>query len=340
MKKLIVVLLALLLMVSGCGSQNSDTDTQTYRIGICNFVDDASLNQIADNIQRRLNELAAQNSVELKIYYDNPNADANVMAQIISNFITDNVDIMVGIATPVAAAMQGATEDNNIPVIFSAVSDPVNSKLVDSLAKPGANISGTSDYLNTEALLQIILAVDPDIRKVGLLYDIGQDSSTGPVQEARQFFSARGIEIVEKTGTNVDEIKLAAQALIQENVEAVFTPTDNTVMTAELSIYESFAEAGIPHYCGADSFALNGAFLGYGVDYSNLGVETANMVFEVLVNGRDISSLPVMTFDNGIATINTETCVALGLDFAEISSRISGFCTAIQEIQTNEEFQN
>ena len=90
-------------------------------------------------------------------------------------------------------------------------------------------------------------------------------------------------------------------------------------MTAELSIYEMFAEAGIPQYTGADSFALNGAFLGYGVDYANLGVETANMVADILVNGKNPAEMPVMTFDNGTATVNTETCAALGFDYDQIA---------------------
>ena len=95
----------------------------------------------------------------------------------------------------------------------------------------------------------------------------------------------------------------------------MFTPTDNTIMKAELAIYETFADAGIPHYTGADSFALNGAFLGYGVDYANLGRETADMIASILTEGKDPATTPVITFDNGTATVNTEICEKLGLDF-------------------------
>ena len=121
-------------------------------------------------------------------------------------------------------------------------------------------------------------------------------------------------------------------------MDAVFTPTDNTIMTAELAIYETFADAGIPHYTGADSFALNGAFLGYGVDYANLGVETANMVAEILVDGADPATTPVMTFDNGTATVNTETCAALGLDYDVIAETFAPLCTKVQPITTAESF--
>ena len=110
-------------------------------------------------------------------------------------------------------------------------------------------------------------------------------------------------------------------------------------MTAELSIYEKLADAGILHYAGADSFALNGAFLGYGVDYANLGVETANMVADILLNGADPASTPVKTFDNGTATVNTDICDKIGLSFDEVKKTFEPFCTKVEEIQTAESFE-
>lgn len=346
MKKIITITLCLLVSLCLSACQNSvnepetaPSETEAYTIGICNYVDDASLNQIVNNITKQLDTLTEGSDVTIEVLYDNANADANVMAQIISNFIAKEVDLMVGVATPVALNMQAMTEDNQIPVIFAAVSDPLSCGLVDSLDKPGHNISGTSDFLNTKNVLQLILQQNPEIKKAGLLYDAGQDASTKPVEEAKEFFAQNNIECIEKTGTNVDEIKLAASALIAEGVEAIFTPTDNTVMTAELSIYEAIADAGILHYTGADSFALNGAFLGYGVDYANLGKETADMIYEVLVNKADISSLKVKTFDNGTATINTDIVEKLGLDLDTLKTQFKAFCTKIETIQTAEEFE-
>ena len=118
-----------------------------------------------------------------EVSYDNCNADATVMEQIISNFIADDVDLMIGVATPVAMRMQALTEDNEIPVVFSAVSDPVGAELVESLDKPGANVTGTSDYLDADAIMNLIFANDPDAKKIGLLYDVGQDSSAASMNE-------------------------------------------------------------------------------------------------------------------------------------------------------------
>jgi len=111
-------------------------------------------------------------------------------------------------------------------------------------------------------------------------------------------------------------------------------------MTAELSIYEKFAEAKIPHYCGADSFALNGAFLGYGVDYANLGVETAKMAADILLNEKDPAEVPVMTFDNGTATVNTDICKDLGLDYDELAETFKPYCMEVKPIETAEEFDD
>lgn len=311
-----------------------------YTVGICNYVDDASLNQIVANIQSRLAEISEEQGVTFNVSYDNCNADAAVMEQIITDFQADGVDLMVGVATPVAMRMQALTEGTDIPVVFSAVSDPVGAELVESMDAPGANLTGTSDYLDTASIMNLILAANPDTAKIGLLYDQGQDSSTSAIAEAKAYLDEKGIEYVERTGTTTDEVQLAADALVADGVDAVFTPTDNTIMTAELSIYETFIEAGIPHYTGADSFALNGAFVGYGVDYANLGVETADMIADILMNDADPAVTAVRTFDNGTATVNTETCEALGLDFEEIKAAFEPYCTQVNEIITAESFDD
>ncbi len=308
-----------------------------YKVGIVQFVDDASLNQIEASIEKELDAKAAELGVTFDYgdYTYNGQADSTVLNQIATELVASEVDVIVPIATPAAMIMQNATEDNQIPVVFSAVSDPVGAGLVESMEAPGSNITGTSDALNTEAIMDLIVAANPEIKKIGLLYSKSEDSSKTPVEAAKAYCADKGIEVVEKTGTTNDEVSLAADALIAGGAEAVFTPTDNTVMTAELAIYEKFIEAGVPHYGGADSFALNGAFLGYGVNYEELGTATADMVVDVLVNGAEPASMAVVTLDNGIATVNTETAEGIGLDY----SMFAGMCTELREIVTAEEFE-
>lgn len=319
---------------------SEESSGASYTIGICNYVDDASLNQIVENINARLAEIESEQGITINVKYDNCNADANVMNQIIANFAADNVDLMVGVATPVAMAMQSATEDSKTPVVFAAVSDPVGAGLVASLEEPGSNVTGSSDNLDTNSVMNLIFAQNPDAKKIGLLYDVGQDSSTAAIEHAKTYLDDKGVEYVERTATTAEEVALAAQALVSDGVDAVFTPTDNTIMKAELAIYETFADAGIPHYTGADSFALNGAFLGYGVDYANLGRETADMIASILTEGKDPATTPVITFDNGTATVNTEICEKLGLDFDTVSEAFAPYCTRVEEITTAESFSD
>lgn len=319
---------------------SEESSGASYTIGICNYVDDASLNQIVENINARLAEIESEQGITINVKYDNCNADANVMNQIIANFAADNVDLMVGVATPVAMAMQSATEDSKTPVVFAAVSDPVGTGLVASLEEPGSNVTGSSDNLDTNSVMNLIFAQNPDAKKIGLLYDVGQDSSTAAIEHAKAYLDDKGVEYVERTATTAEEVALAAQALVSDGVDAVFTPTDNTIMKAELAIYETFADAGIPHYTGADSFALNGAFLGYGVDYANLGRETADMIASILTEGKDPATTPVITFDNGTATVNTEICEKLGFDFDTVSEAFAPYCTRVEEITTAESFSD
>ena len=193
-------------VLAGCGGQSNDqkdagnttsateetADGKVYQVGIVQYVDDASLNQIVKAVKE---ELDAKGK-ELGVTFDyanhtyNGQADATVMNQIASDLINDNVDAIVPVATPVAMVMQAATEETQTPVVFSAVSDPVITGLVESMDKPGSNITGTSDMLDTDAIMDLMLAAQPDIKKVGLLYDKGQDSSTQPIADAKEYLDA------------------------------------------------------------------------------------------------------------------------------------------------------
>ena len=339
MKKLIALTLAVMMLLSLTGIAAAEGKT-AFKIGICNFVDDASLNQIIANIRARLAEIEQERGVKVEIMEDNCNLDGSVLDQIIANFIASEVDLMVGVATPVAMAMQGKTEDSKLPVVFAAVSDPVGAGLVESLEAPGANLTGTSDYLDTNAVLNLIFALKPEASKIALLYNPSEDASTAPIEAAKKILTEKGVSYKEYSGANVSDVMLAADAIVADGMDAVFTPTDNTIMASELSIYETLASAGIPHFTGADSFALNGAFLGYGVDYANLGRETADTVAAILLDGADAASTPVKTFDNGTATVNTEICEMLGLNYDEVAALFAPYCIKVQPITTAESFDD
>ena len=320
---------------SAAGSAAAASEAgQTFKVGIVNYVDHASLNQIVASVESRLDKVGAEKGVTFD--YANAQADQSNLNQIGADLVADQVDVIVAVATPTAATMLAAVEDTDIPVVYSAVTDPVSAGFDGE-----EGITGTSDALNTEAIMNLITAINPDIDTIGLLYDLSQDASTQAIADAKAFCDSKGIKYIEKNGTTTAEVQMAAEALVAAGVKAVFTPTDNTVMTAELSIYEIFTDAGVMHFTGADSFALNGAFVGYGVDYVQLGEATADMVVELLCEGKTTADLPYQTFDNGIVTINTETAAALGMDdntLNMIKEAFKPYCTEIVVVTTQENF--
>ncbi|MCD7744508.1 MAG: ABC transporter substrate-binding protein [Lachnospiraceae bacterium] len=312
---------------------------EEYKVGVLKLMDHASLDQIEDAILAELDALSeeGEDTYVYEGYVYSGNADSSTMMQQASQLINDDeVDVVIPIATMPVSILMEEVEDSgkDTPIVFAAVSDPVGSGVVESMDEPGANVTGTSDALNTEAILDLMFIANPDLDKVGLLYSLSEDSSTQPIADAKAYLDEKGIEYVEATGTSTSEIQQAVESLAADGVQAIFTPTDNTVMAAELSIYETLIENGIAHYTGADSFAANGAFVGFGVDYELLGKETADLAVEIL-QGADPATTPVVTFDNGIVTVNTETAEALGIDY-------SGFeevATQIVEVVTSESME-
>lgn len=346
-KKLLTLALAgaMTLSLAACGSksdgssndaqQGGDESGKTYKVAIIKQLDHASLDEIANAVAAELDKIAADNNVTIEYDITSGQNDQTILKQLSDQAIADQVDAIIPIATTAAQISALSAEDTKTPVVYAAVSDPEAASLT------GIDyVTGTSDALNTSFIMDMMFAQNPDVAKVGLLYSLSEPNSTKPIADAKAYLDAKGIEYVEQTANTNDEVVAAASALIADGVDAVFTPTDNVIMAAELAIYEDLAKAGIPHYTGADSFALNGAFLGYGVDYANLGVETANMVSGILLDGSKPSATPVLTFDNGTATINTDICRELGLNYDELAETFAPLCTKVQSIVTAESFDD
>ena len=201
-----VLAVTALMGLSACGSKTEDNKAEgkTYKVGIVQFVDDASLNQIEAAIEAELDAKAAELGVKFDYTLYNGQADATTLNQIGAELVSKGVDLIVPIATPAVKIMQSATEDTEIPIVFSAVSDPVGAGIVDALDAPGGRITGTSDALNTKGLLDLMLAQNPDTKTVGLLYSKSEDSSKQPIEDAKAYLEGKGIRCVEKTGTTTD----------------------------------------------------------------------------------------------------------------------------------------
>ena len=188
---------AMVVSLTACGGSGSGANDSTgsasgkeYKVGIVKWVADASLDQIQDNIQKELDAKGEELGVTFNYadYTENAGADGSVLGQMAIDLLSKDVDIFIPIATPTATIIQSATEDADVPIVFAASSDPVGAKLVASMEEPGANITGTSDALNTEAVANLMLAQNPELKKVGLLYSKSEDASTKAIADAKKIF--------------------------------------------------------------------------------------------------------------------------------------------------------
>ena len=302
-------------------------EKKTYKVAVVKQLDHASLDEIANAITAELDALAEKNGVVIDYgnVYSGQN-DQTTLQQIGSQILADKADVIIPIATLAAQTMTAVASDTKTPVIFAAISDPETAELT------GIDyVSGTSDALNTSVIMDMMLAANPDIKTVGLLYSKSESNSAKPIEEAKAYLDEKGIAYVEANGNTNDEVIQAASSLIGQKVDAVFTPTDNVVMAAELAIAPMFAEAKIPHYAGADSFVRNGAFATCGVNYTELGTRTADIAFEAITMGMG-SMQPYYLMDGGIVTVNSETAEALGL-----SSKAFESYGEVVEVETTED---
>ena len=344
MKKFVAVMSAAAMIASltACGSADStaassaaassapaasseaaaDPAAKSYRIAVVQQLDHASLDQIRTAIEAELDAKAAEKGITIEYKDFNGQNDATTLNQIGTQVVSDQYDAVIPIATLAAQCMATTCADSKTPVIYAAISDPAAADLTDI-----DYVTGTSDALNTESIMNMMFAVNPEIKTVGLLYSNSEANSQTPIAEAKAYLDSKGIAYVEKTGNTNDEIMTAAASLVGQ-VDAVFTPTDNVVMAAAAAVSDTLTKGGIPFYTGADSFVTAGAFATCGVNYTELGTYTADMALDILETGT-VPAYHVM--DGGIITVNTETAAALGIDydaFNELAGQVVEVTTA------------
>ena len=322
MKKLISLVLAAAMTVSTCAI-SVFAEKLSFKVAIVQQLDHPSLDEIRTAAESKLLALADEKDAAVEVKVFNGQNDSSILNQIGAKVVSDGYDAVIPIATLAATCMVTATEETDTPVVYAAISDPESAGLVDI-----ANVTGTSDALNTAFILDMMFAVQPDIKTVGLLYSRSEVNSETPIAQAKEYLDAKGMKYIEKTGNTTDEV-LSAASELAERCDAVFTPTDNVVMAAESAVAEILNEAGVPHYTGADSFVYSGAFTTCGVNYSELGEKTAEMAFDILLGG-EIPAYKVM--DGGI-TVNTEVAAKLGIDY----SAFNDMANTVIEVVTSEE---
>lgn len=324
-KRIFAALLALAMFVTaGCSSKPAssvsaetsapDADSsqpipqEKIKIGLVQFVEHTSLDQIRESCIAQL-EAKGYDSSKIEIDYQNGSADFSNLNSIAQKFVGGGCDLIIAIATPAAQAVAAATTD--IPIVFAAASDPVAAGLLQNMEAPEGNITGTSDAIPVKAIFELAAKMTPDAKTFGFLYNAGEANSQSVIAQAKAYCDANGIAYMEATVTNSSEVQQSALQLISK-ADAIYVPIDNTVASAMSTLGSLCVENKKPCYVSADSMVLDGGLAAVGINYVELGKETANMVIEIL-EGKPIAEVPVFTFSQFSEIVNDEVASALGL---------------------------
>lgn len=322
MKKFLCVFISLLLLsaaFTGCGaSANPDStaangDDDVFHIGIVQLTQHPSLDEICNAIVTEIKDKGYGDKIQIDI--KNAQGDTSNINTICQKFVGDNVDLIVAIATPAAQGALNATSD--IPIIFSAVSDPVGAGLLTDINQPEGNITGTSDAISVENIFKMAGELTPDAKNFGLIYNPGEANSVSVINEAKAYMEEHGYTFTEATVTNSGDVAQASQSLVGSNVDAIFAPIDNTVASAMTLLADTAVAAKIPVYVSADSMVADGGLATVGVNYTDLGKQTADMVIDVLINGKQIKDIPVEVMSDYTTVVNQETADAIGVDVSK-----------------------
>lgn len=303
----------LLVTAAGCSSAGKDADKapaeDKLQIGIVQIVEHPSLNTIRESFIAQLAAKGYKDGENIVIDYQNAQGDQTNLKTICQKFANNNYDMIVAIATPSAQAAVGETKD--IPVVFSACTDPVGSGLVPSLEKPGGNVTGTSDAISAEKIMELAQRITPDIKTIGALYNSSETNSIAVVNNLKEYAKNNGMTVIDATVTNSSEVQQATASLAGK-VDAIFSPIDNTVASAMPVVAKVANQAKVPVYVGADSMVKDGGLATYGINYEILGQETANMAAEIL-DGKNPGDIPVMTMTDMDVYVNKTTAAAIGV---------------------------
>lgn len=300
--------------LAGCSNSGTTASQSTasgssesYSIGITQITTHTSLDAAREGFKRAFDDAG------ISVTWDEQNAqgDQATATSIASKFANADHDLILAVATPSAqAAAQAIT---STPILFTAVTDPVSAQLVDSLDAPGANITGTTDMNPVADQISLIKEFTPDAKSVGIIYSSGEVNSEVQVELAREAAAKEGLDVVESTVTNSSEVQQAATDLASK-VDAIYVPTDNTVVSAFASVVQAAEDAKLPLIAGENDSVANGALATYGIDYTELGRQTGEMAIKILTEGADPATMAVQTQKEYQLTINTTTLKAIGLE--------------------------
>ncbi len=313
MKKLLITFLALSLTLSlafglwGCAK---GPVKDNYLIGISQFVEHPALDAVRNGFIEYLNENGYVEGENVTYDINFAQADFGTATLIADKLVGLNPDLVLAIATPSAQAMVNATE--TIPIVYSAITDPVGAGLVDDLSGGGKNVTGTTDLSPVDRQFELILEIVPDVKRLGFIYNAGESNSLKSLEQAKEEGAKLNIEIVEATVSNSSEVMTAAESLVGK-VDAIHIPTDNTVVSAFEAITKVCMDNGIPLFAADVDSVPRGAIAAIAIDYYRLGRQTGRMAIDIL-EGKNPGDMPTESLEDLLLYVNLVSAEKIGIE--------------------------
>lgn len=284
-------------------------DGETYKIGVIQLVEHAALDASNQGFVAALNDAG----ISYEIDQQNAQNDQSACQTIAEKLVNDGNDLILAIATPAAQAVAGATSE--IPILVTAVTDPADAGLVESNEVPGGNVSGTSDLTPVKEQIDLLQQLMPEAKTVGVLYCTAESNSVFQANMAEAACADAGLESEIFTVSSSNEIQQVVESMVGK-VDALYTPTDNTIAAGMATVAMVANDNGIPVICGEAGMVDAGGLATYGIDYYQLGYMAGEQAIDILVNGADISQMPIgyLSADRCELKVNQETADALGID--------------------------
>lgn len=308
---IIVTMISAVMMITACGKNESE-----YTIGISQFAEHGSLDNCKEGFLEGLKEEGIVEGENLKVIYDNAQTDTGMASTIADNYVTKKVDLICAIATPSAMSAYNACLNTEIPVVYSAISDPIGAGIANEDGSSVGNITGTSDALPVEEQLTMIRKMMPEATKIGIMYTTSEANSISTIEEYKRLSSDYGFTIVESGISSIADVSLAAADLVTK-VDCISNLTDNTVVEALQVVLEYANKAGIPVFGSEVEQVKNGCVAAMGLDYFELGKQTGKMAVRILKGEKKAREIPFEIFKGASLYINTEAAGKINLTISD-----------------------
>ncbi|MBO5278549.1 MAG: ABC transporter substrate-binding protein [Lachnospiraceae bacterium] len=309
-KRMLAVMTAAVMAMSaltGCGSGGS----KTVNIGVIQLTEHPALDAAYQGFVDGLSEAGYKDGENIKINFNNAQGDQSNCTTIAQKLVNDKSDLILAIATPAAQAC--AAQTTEIPILITAVTDPETSGLVESNKAPGGNVTGTSDLTPVAEQMKLLTQLLPEAKTVGILYCSAEDNSIFQANIAKDEATKAGLSYVEATVSNTNEIMSVVESLVGK-VDVIYAPTDNMIAEGMAAVSSVATENGIPCIVGEEGMVTNGGLATYGLDYYNLGKQTAAMAVSVLKGEKKPAEMPIEYLTDCTLTINEEVAKTLNIE--------------------------